>query len=191
MDNNLKEFLSQYVTLPNNELEYIASKFKSKIIKKNTYLLKQGSICKDLVVVQKGCLRLYYLKNDIEISVWFAFPQFSAIEMCSFISGQPSGYFIQAIEDSEILFLSKTELNKLYQQQPKMQEMMRNFWEDVIINLLKRFTALQTDSAEKRYLEILSQPSYLKTIPQKYLASFIGVTPTSLSRIRRQITKTH
>jgi hypothetical protein len=68
-----------------------------------------------------------------------------------------------------------------------MQEMMRNFWEDAIILLLDRFTALQRDSAEQRYLDLLARPEYLQRIPQKYLASFIGVTPTSLSRIRKNI----
>jgi hypothetical protein len=72
-----------------------------------------------------------------------------------------------------------------------MQEMMRNFWEDVILNLVNRFTALQKDPAEKRYLDLLNKPSFLETIPQKYLASFIGITPTSLSRIRKQIIKGH
>lgn len=191
MATDLKNFIGKYVKLPNAELEEIADKFKSKAVKKNSYLLRQGAICKDLVFVQKGCLRLYYLKDDIEVSVWFAFPQSSAIEIYSFISENPSNYFLQAIEDSEILYLPKTELNKLYQHQPKMQEMMRNFWEDVILNLINRFTALQKDSAEKRYLDLLNNPVYLETIPQKYLASFIGVTPTSLSRIRKQIAKIH
>jgi hypothetical protein len=72
-----------------------------------------------------------------------------------------------------------------------MQVMMKNFWEDVILNLISRFTALQTDSAEKRYMDLLSKPDYMNAIPQKYLASFIGVTPTSLSRIRKQIIKSH
>jgi CRP-like cAMP-binding protein len=187
MNTDLKTFLSQYVSLSEAELESIASRYKRKVVKKNDYLLRQGDTCKDLVFVQKGCLRLYYLKDDIEVSVWFAFSQSSAIEIYSFISEKPSGYFLQAIEDSEVLFLSKAELNKLYQHQPKMHELMRNFWEDVILNLIKRFTALQTDSAEKRYLDLLEKPDYLATIPQKYLASFIGVTPTSLSRIRKQI----
>jgi CRP-like cAMP-binding protein len=191
MNTNLKEFLTKYVNLSDVELEDIANKFKSKVLKKNSYLLRQGDTCKDLVFVQNGCLRLYYLKDDIEVSVWFAFQQSSAIEIYSFISENPSNYFLQAIEDSEVLYLSKTELNKLYQHQPKMQEMMRNFWEDVILNLINRFTALQKDSAEKRYLDLLNKPAYLETIPQKYLASFIGVTPTSLSRIRKQIIKTH
>ncbi|MEO6453427.1 MAG: Crp/Fnr family transcriptional regulator [Ginsengibacter sp.] len=191
MNTDLNKFITKYVDLPDAGLEDIISKFKSKVVKKNNYLLRQGDTCKDLVFVQKGCLRLYYLKDDIEVSVWFAFQQSSAIEIYSFISENPSDYFLQAIEDSEVLYLPKTELNKLYQYQPKMHEMMRNFWEDVILNLLNRFTALQKDSAEKRYLDLLNKPDYLETIPQKYLASFIGVTPTSLSRIRKQINKRH
>ena len=191
MNTNLKTFITKYVNLSDLELEDITSKFKSKLVKKNDYLLKQGGTCKDLVFVEKGCLRLYYLKDDIEVSVWFAFEQSSAIEIYSFISENPSNYFLQAIEDSEVLYLPKAELDKLYQYQPKMQEMMRNFWEDVILNLINRFTALQKDSAEKRYLDLLNKPAYLETIPQKYLASFIGVTPTSLSRIRKQILKKH
>ena len=191
MHTNLEKFITKYVNLSEAELEDITNKFKSKLVKKNDYLLRQGDTCKDLVFVQKGCLRLYYLKDDIEVSVWFAFEQSSAIEIYSFISENPSGYFLQAIEDSQVLCLSKSALNKLYQNQPKMQEMMRNFWEDVILNLINRFTALQKDSAEKRYLDLLNKPSYLETIPQKYLASFIGVTPTSLSRIRKRIIKAH
>jgi CRP-like cAMP-binding protein len=188
MYTDLKIFLQKYISLSFDELEDITNRFKTRVVNKNEYLLREGDLCKDLVFVQKGCLRLYYIKEDIEISVWFAFPQSSAIEIYSFISGNPSDYFLQAIEDSEVLYLPKTELNKLYQDQPKMQEMMRNFWEDVILNLISRFTALQKDSAEKRYRDLLNKPAYLETIPQKYLASFIGVTPTSLSRIRKQIT---
>ncbi|HMF73899.1 MAG TPA: Crp/Fnr family transcriptional regulator [Flavitalea sp.] len=187
---NLKIFISKYVKLSDIELEDITNKFKRKVVKKNSYLLRQGDTCKDLVFVQTGCLRLYYLKDGVEVSVWFAFQQSSAIEIYSFISENPSNYFLQAIEDSEVLYLPKAELNKLYQNQPKMHEMMRNFWEDVILNLINRFTALQKDSAEKRYLDLLNRPTYLEKIPQKYLASFIGVTPTSLSRIRKQIIKT-
>jgi CRP-like cAMP-binding protein len=192
MNTDLKKFISRFAILSDAELEEIANKFKSKVVKKNSYVLKEGDTCKDLVFVQKGCLRLYYVKDDIEVSVWFAFRYSSAIEIYSFISENPSAYFLQAIEDSEVLYLPKAELKKLYQHQPKLQEMMRNFWEAVLLDLINRFTALQKDSAEKRYLDLLNkQPDYLATIPQKYLASFIGVTPTSLSRIRKKIIKGH
>jgi len=83
--------------------------------------------------------------------------------------------------------LPKAELDRLYQTHPKTQEMIRRFWEDAILTLIDRFTALQRDSAEQRYLDLLTKPPYIQKIPQKYLASFIGVTPTSLSRIRKNI----
>ena len=187
----LKKFIRRFVTLPDDELDEITDKFKRKVIKKNDYVLRQGDTCKDFVFVDKGCLRLYYVKDGIEVSVWFAFQPSSAIEVYSFISEKPSNYFLQAIEDSEVLSLPKTELKKIYQSHPKMQEMMRNFWEAVLLDLISRFTALETDTAEKRYMDLLNNTDYLETLPQKYLASFIGVTPTSLSRIRKKIGKDH
>lgn len=189
MNDDLKKFIAGYSTLTDSELDEVASRFKKKSIRKNDYLFKQGETSKDLIYVNKGCLRLFYLQDDVDVSVWFAFENSSAIEIHSFISESPSTYFLQAIEDSEVLYLPKTELTKLYGSLPKMQEMMRNFWEDVILHLLERFNALQRDSAETRYLNLLKKPDYLKAIPQKYLASFIGVTPTSLSRIRKKIAR--
>jgi len=191
MNTDLKDFITNYVNLSEGEMQDLIARFKSKTLKKNDYLLREGETCKDLAFVQYGCLRLYYIRDDIEVSVWFTFPKSSAIEIYSFISEKPSNYFIQAIEDSEVLYLPKIEINKLYQSQPKMQEMMRNYWEDVVLSLIDRFTALQKDSAEKRYLDLLNKPTYLDSIPQKYLASFIGVTPTSLSRIRKLVSKNH
>jgi CRP-like cAMP-binding protein len=187
MTPELKKFIKEYVHLPEGELNVIVNKFKRKKIKKNEYLLKAGEVCKDLIFVQSGSIRLYYLQEDVEVSVWFALAHSSAVEMYSFISETPTNNFLQAIEDSEILYLPKIELNILYEQYPKMQEMMRKFWEDVILHLLERFTALQRDSAEQRYLDLLDKPELMLTIPQKYLASFIGVTPTSLSRIKKNI----
>jgi len=187
MTAELKAFISNYVSMDEPELDYIAGLFKSRKLKKNELLLEQGAVCSDVVFVQDGCVRLYYVDEGVEVSVWFAFANSSAIDIYSFISGKPSIYFLQAIEESEVWYLPKSELLKLYQTHPKMQEMMRCFWEDAVLNLIDRFTALQRDTAEERYLDLLSKPAYMQKIPQKYLASFIGVTPTSLSRIRKNI----
>ena len=186
---NIKSFLLQYASLSEKQLKTIEGKFLSRRLKKNEFVLEQGEICKDFIFVQEGCVRLYYLAGEIEVSVWFAFPGSSAIEISSFISQKPTDYFIQAIEDTEILFLPKKTIEQLYLELPPFQELMRKYWEDVAINLITRFTALQKDSAEKRYLDLLNKPPFLQLIPQKYLASFLGVTPTSLSRIRRKIGK--
>ncbi|MCB0687399.1 MAG: cyclic nucleotide-binding domain-containing protein, partial [Saprospiraceae bacterium] len=149
MKSNLKNFLAQYARFSDLELEKITAEFKNRAYKRNQFLLREGDVCKDLIFVEKGCVRLFYLKDDVEISVWFAFQHSSAIEIHSFISETPTDYFLQAIEDSTVYFLPKTKLQKLYQAYPQMQEMMRNFWEDVILNLLSRFTSLQKESAEK------------------------------------------
>src|SRR3954465_5731341 len=124
MESGLKDFIGKYVHLDFTDLASIAGKFRKKTVKKNDYLLKDGQVCKDIIFVQEGCLRLYYISNGIETSVWFSFKSSSAIEISSFISGQPTNYFLQAIEDSEILFLPKVELNKLYNEYPEMHEMM-------------------------------------------------------------------
>lgn len=187
MTAELKKYINSYAAFNEAELNDIAGRFTERAVLKNDFLLREGTLCQDLVFVQEGCLRLYYIDKDVEISVWFAFPDSSAIDIYSFISDKPSNYYLQAIEDSKILYLPKSELSVLYIKFPVMQEMMRKFWEDAVLNLIDRFTALQRDSAEKRYLDLMAKPPYLQKIPQKYLASFIGVTPTSLSRIRKGI----
>jgi CRP-like cAMP-binding protein len=187
MKAGLKIFFEQYGKLTEAVMKNLTSKFEQNEVKKNKTLLFQGHVNDKIYFVNKGCLRLYYIVNSIEITVWFSFENNTAIEFSSFLSGAPSDYFIEAIEDSEILSIHKSELTNLCKQHPEMERVIRIFWEDVILNLLKRFTALQKDTAEKRYLDLMSQPTYFQRVPQKYLASYIGVTPTSLSRIRRNV----
>ncbi len=187
MNPELVKFFEQYGRLSEKCMDDLISSFKSEKIKKGEFLLIQGEICDKISFVKEGCLRLYYMANDVETTVWFSFENNSAIELSSFFSESPSEYYIEAVEESEILSIHKSDLTSLYERHPELQRIIRIFWEDVILNLLKRYTALQKDSAEKRYLDLMSQPHYLQRIPQKYLASYIGVTPTSLSRIRRNL----
>lgn len=189
MTQGLTDFVQQYQVLSLDEISDFTSQFKKKSLCKGDYLLQSGSVCKELVFVQSGCLRMYYLSNDVEVSVWFAFPNSLATELASFISQEPAGFFVQAIEDCQLLYISKATLTTFYQTYPALNEVMRTIWEEVMVNMIYRFTALQQESAEQRYLDLLKEPEYLQHIPQKYLASFIGVTPSSLSRIRKKLLK--
>lgn len=123
----------------------------------------------------------------MELTVWIAFPDYFGSEVQSFISGQPSRFFLQAIEDTELYVLPKSSLVACYQTLPRTQEMVRKIWEEGIVHIIDRMIYLQSEPAEKRYLDLIKDPDYLKLIPQKYLASYLGVTPTSLSRIRKKI----
>lgn len=187
MDQELITFIEQYGPLSPEGKEELTAFFKPQKVKKGELLLLKGQVCDKIYFVKKGCVRLYYVADEVEITVWFSFENNSAIELSSFLSAAPSDYYLEAIEDSEVLSIYKSELTGMYSRYPEMEAIMRAFWEDVILNLLKRFTALQKDSAEKRYLDLMDQPRYMQRIPQKYLASYIGVTPSSLSRIRRNL----
>ena len=187
MTSALNIFIKSFVDLTDNELLNITSCFTPKTIKKGKYLLKSGDICKDFVFVKTGCIRMFYLSDSIEVSAWFSLNNSIAMEVQSFISQSPSICFLQTIEDSEVYILSKSKLENLYLTQPKTQELMRKIWEAALVMVIPRFSSLQNDTAEKRYLDLMRNPELMRQIPQKYLASFIGVTPTSLSRIRKKI----
>lgn len=180
-------FFEQYGKISKEGSAQLSSKLKANSVKKGELLLTYGQVCKEIFFITKGCLRLYYISDGVEITVWFSFEDNSAIELSSFLSGNPTEYFIEAIEDTEYLSLDKTELLNLYVHFPEMEGIVRSFWEDVILNLLQRFMALQKDTADKRYLNLINKSNYLQRIPQKYLASYIGVTPSSLSRIKRNL----
>lgn len=187
MNSELDNFIKSFVDITDKELFNITSCFIPKKIKKGKYLLKAGDICKDFIFVKTGCIRMFYLSGPVEISAWFSLNNSVAMEVQSFISQTPSICFLQTIEDSEIYTLSKTNLETLYLTQPKTQELMRKIWEATLVLVIPRFSSLQNDTAEKRYLDLMKNPELMRQIPQKYLASFIGVTPTSLSRIRKKI----
>jgi CRP-like cAMP-binding protein len=186
MSAQLKRYLQQYAQWPEGALDQFVASFKSKKLKRGQYVLRAGEVCRDFIFLESGCVR-YFLPSEIELTVWIAFPGYLGSEVQSFISEQPSRFFLQAIEPVELLILPKSALLAFYQTVPPSQEMIRRIWEEGIVHIIDRMIALQCESAEKRYLDLIRDPAYLQMIPQKYLASYLGVTPSSLSRLRRKI----
>ncbi len=186
MSAQLKRYLQQYAHWPEEALDEFVACFKTKKLKRGQYLLRAGELCRDFVFLESGCMR-YYVPSETELTVWIAFPGNLGSEIQSFISEQPSRFFLQAIEPVELLSLPKSALLAYYQTMPQSQEMIRRIWEDGIVHIIDRMIALQCEPAEKRYLDLIRDPDYLRRIPQKYLASYLGITPTSLSRLRRKI----
>lgn len=193
MTPELHAFVADNGQLSPEALHDFTSRFQHRWVPKGTPLLRPGEVCRELLFVQSGCLRLYYLTpTGADVSVWFAFPGYLTSELTSFLSGQPAHYAVEAMTDTEVLYLPHATLRALYARHPTLSDMMRNVWEYVIVNVIRRFTARQQDPAEQRYRDLLAQqPRYVQLIPQKYLASYLGITPSSLSRIRRRLAAAH
>jgi len=183
----LELFITHYCKLNDEELNLIANKFVKKAIPKGRHILKRGQICRHLIYTIEGNFRIYY-KDDSgkEITTWLVFDDMIATELASFITQQPTKFNVQAIYDSTITSISYDDLHKLYNEIPKFQEFGRKIAEEVVVGAINRVVSFQNETADKRYIKLLSRSEYLQQIPLKYVASFLGVTDTSLSRIRRK-----
>ncbi|MEO9871397.1 Crp/Fnr family transcriptional regulator [Ekhidna sp.] len=187
MDQTLRNFFGQYGEVQHKDLNAIKTFASEKAIKKGSFLLREGAICKNFYLVISGSFRLYYLKDGLDTSVWFSFKNNSSIELYSYISESTSEYFIECIEEADVIIIPKRDIDTLCRTNSIIDTLFKFFWQDVVQNLINRLTNLQKYSAEERYLKLIEDTDYLNRVPQKYIASYIGVTTTSLSRIKRNV----
>jgi CRP-like cAMP-binding protein len=182
--------LKQLTGFTDMELDMVLKKFETKSIKKKTSLLKAGSKAKEVYFVLKGCIRLFYEKDGEDISAYFFTENMFAGAYDSFISQKPSRHAIETLEDCRVLAISYKAFHQLLNEFPKMNELVRKVLEERFVSLHELFTSQILDSPEERYLNLLKErPELLNRIPQHHIATFLGVTPVSLSRIRNRVVK--
>ena len=154
-------------------------------IKKNTDLQPIGHTCKTIYFVVRGALRIYYFKDEKDISESFEFENSIVARVESLFSGRPSRKAIQAIEDTSLIAINATALFALYDTCPELERLFRKIFERAHVLTVNRLESLQFHAAEERYRNLLNdQPDILKRVPLKYIASYLGITQVSLSRIR-------
>lgn len=186
MTPELNSFLSSY--LPGVNLQPFLACFREVKIKKGKHLLKPKQDCNYLAFIQQGCFRVYYYDiNDKEIITWFSFTEMVITDLLGLYTTGKAQFYVEALEDSVIYKISKQELEDLYRKYPAYAEFGRKFAEEALTMLMQRTMSLHTRSAEERYKELLQIPDFMQKVPLKYLASYLGVTDTSLSRIRKNI----
>jgi CRP-like cAMP-binding protein len=186
MTNELKDFLAFY--LPSQDLTPFLNKFHELKIKKGKHLLKPKQDCNYLAFIQQGCFRVYCLdKSEKEIITWFSFTEMVITDLLGFYTTGLAEFYVEALEDSVLYKIKKQDLEELYAEFPIYREFGRKFAEEALVMLMQRTMSLHTMSAEERYKELLKIPEFTQNIPLKYLASYLGVTDTSLSRIRKNI----
>lgn len=186
MPQRLLQHISKYVNLTPEEAELLATYLKSGIVDKKKYLLKEGQVCNAVYFVAQGCLRQYYTNdNGNEQVVQFAIENWWMADYISFEDRKPSGFSIQAIEQTHILYLRYNDQLALFERVPKLERYFRLVVQRAYAAALIRIQYLFTLTGEARYHHFLqSFPAFVQRIPQYMLASYLGFTPEFLSKIR-------
>ena len=187
MQDILFDFISKYISLTEAEKNAIVSLDIFRSVKKGTTLLKEGQESKDSYFVLKGCIRKYYMIDGEEKTTAF-FTEMEALTPHCVISKTPSEYYVSCIEDT-ILSVSNSDMElEINGKFPKFELMCRIVSEELLAKQQIDFDAFKTSSPEQRYLNLLQKrPDLIQRVPQHQLASFLGIKPQSLSRLRARI----
>jgi CRP-like cAMP-binding protein len=186
MSTELGDFLSYY--LSDRDLAPLINLFREVRVKKNRHLLKPGMDCNFLAFVQSGIFRVYFRDlKDKEVITWFSFSGMVITDMLGYYTNGKAQFYVEALDNSVLYKINKHDLNELYKQQPAYSEFGRKFSEEALTMLMQRTLSLHTKSAEDRYRELMQIPELIQKVPLKYLATYLGITDTSLSRIRKNL----
>jgi len=191
MFETLFQKFDEKIELTPEEKELSRTFFIPKKLRKRQYLLQEGDVCKYVAFVEKGLLRSYTVNDKGQEHITqFAYEGWWISDQFSFLTGEPSTYNIDALEDCELLLLSKSSEDQLLERIPKFERYFRILLQNNLIATQKRLASTLSQTAEERYNELISVcPDTLPhRIPQHMLASFLGITPETFSRIRRQLT---
>lgn len=189
MQDKLFDFISTYMVLSAEEKEAITALDIFKTYKKGTILLKEGQRSNDGYFIIKGCIRCYYIKDGEEKTTAFYTEAEALSPLCS-IDKQPSAYYISCVEDSFIVVANPEIEQEMFLKFPRFETLCRILSEKLLAKSQAIFDDFKIASPEQRYLNLLqTRPDLLQRIPQYQLASYLGMKPQSLSRIRKRLTR--
>ena len=185
----MKSVFQSIQVLPQEKLDQLDDLISIKKLKKGEILLNENQVCNEIYFIKSGILRSYFFNHQgDEITNCFAFENEFMASFTSFITQEVAEESIQALADTELQIISRESLEKLYKTGIHWQEIGRKLTEMEYVTLQKRMISFQKLSGKQRYEELYqNHQKYIQLIPLQYLASYLGVTPRHLSRIRKAI----
>ncbi len=187
----LKEYfdiLDSYYPLSPETKANLVRHISMRQAKKGDMILEFGSVCDHIYFVNRGVIRIFYYKDGKEITEWLADEKQFFFSIVSFFEDRPSRLIIEALEDCEIIQLSKEGLESLKRSNLEVANLIIGFYSTSLILSQKRMESLQFESASKRYQNLLREhPNLVGKVPLQHVASFLGITQETLSRIRASL----
>ena len=181
--------ISRHISLTQDEATFFTSLLQSRFLKAGEFLLREGDVCRYETFVTQGCLKTYYQDdNGFEHILDFSIEQWWADDLYSLLTQTASRSNIKAIEDTQVLQISKNDLELLYQTVPKFERFFRIVFQNAFIAQRQQINLSLSASAEDRYILFLQQKPYAsKRFSQKDIASYLGITPQFLSVLKKKI----
>lgn len=189
MHEAILKHVAKYTTLSDNERLMFTQMLDFKAVPKKTTLLRPGEICRFEGYIIKGCVRVYAMnENGCEVTLCFAVEDWWVCDIDSFYERKPSNFFMETLEETELLVFTREAKENLLRTMPKFERLFRNLVQRNLCSLQNRLVGTILKPATERYLDFIAMyPSLPLRVPQYYIASFLGVSPEFISTIRKRL----
>lgn len=185
---NLIQHIKNRIELSTQEEELFLSKFSFKKVPSRQSLLREGEVCKYFSYVHKGCLRVYSIDNNgFERNVFFTIEDWWTVDLKSFVEQSPARFHIETIEECQLFQISKNDFDHLLNEIPNLEKWFRILLQNALIASENRINYKSSLNAEERYLKFVDKYPFLETrISQKHIASYLGISPEFLSKLKAE-----
>ncbi len=189
MKDALAKYILKKVKMSGEELQHVLSHFNHRAVKKKEILLHEGGLSNKMYFVVKGCLRIYFIKDvGTEVTRRIIFENDTSASMVSFITENPSNEFIEAVMDSELLYMDRKDFYHLVDTLPAWEKFYRRQLEYAYVVNTNRLMSFITNDATERYLLLLKEnPEIIKRLPNRLVANYLNITQEGLSRLKSKL----
>jgi CRP-like cAMP-binding protein len=183
----LLHYIAQHAALPPEAVAQLAPHVQPLLLRKGDFFVRQGETCRRLAFIESGFLRLFYEADGRDITRDITQERTFLAAMDSYLSGKPSRENVQAITDCQLWTIQKGRLEALYDAYPALERLARKVLEQFFVGHQHRIYALIAEDAEQRYVRLMQErPELLTQVPLQYVASLLGISQPTLSRIRKR-----
>jgi len=191
MFENINKNVSKSAVFTAKELARMNELLQVKHFPKKTYLLQEGEICNFEGYINKGCVRTYYIdENGFEVTLMFSIEDWWIGDIASFYEQKPSNLFIETLEECEVMMFNPVTKEMLLSEIPKFERVFRLMIQRSLSSMVNRLINTISKPAQEKYLEFIKKyPTISQRVPQHYIASYLGISPEFLSKVRTKLLK--